>query len=261
MVMATGLALGVDIGGSGIKAALVNTDEGRLVTKRRRVATPSSLAPDDVLSAVVELAAEFSPADAPLGVGFPAVVVKGVPRTGFTAHEVEAWIGFDVAEHLARRSGRRVTLLNDADAAGLAEMRFGQGKGENGVVVILTLGTGIGSALFVEGRLLPNTELGTLYLRKRSRVAEWYAGPDVREREGLGWPEYSARLDDYLSHLERLLSPDLFVLGGGLSKRADRVIPRLSLQTPVVPAGLLNQAGIIGAAVAAAESLDTRPTR
>jgi polyphosphate glucokinase len=246
-----GVALGVDIGGSGIKAGLVDVAAGSLLGERRRVPTPRTLAPKDVLAAVVELARGFEPGDAPMGVGFPAVVVGGTPRSGFTAHHVASWIGYPVEARLSERSGRRVTLINDADAAGIAEMRFGKGLGKQGVVLVLTLGTGIGSALFVDGRLVPNTELGNLYLKGRRRVAERAAAADARERERLSWPAYAARLGEYLQHVERLLSPDLVILGGGISKRAAKFLPLPGVKARVVAAKLRNRAGIIGAALAA----------
>lgn len=246
------LALGVDIGGSGIKAALVDTDKGELATERRRVETPASLEPDDVLDAVVQMVAGFD-GDAPVGVGFPAVVVDGVPRTGFTAHEVQSWIGAPVAQQLSERIGRPVTLINDADAAGIAEVRLGAGRGVRGMVLLLTLGTGIGSALFMNGRLVPNTELGKLRLPGRKGPAEGFAAAGVRDEEGLKWAEYAERLDEYLDHVVLLLRPDLILLGGGISKKADKWLPRISVEVPVKAAELRNAAGIIGAALAAAE--------
>lgn len=247
-------ALGIDIGGSGLKAALVDTTRGRLVSERLRVPTPRSLAPDDVLAAVAGLVERFERTRAPVGIGFPAVVVDGVPLTPFTAAQVEIWVGWPVAARLAGLTGRAVTLLNDADAAGLAEMRFGAGRGEPGVVLVLTLGTGIGSALFVDGRLAPNFELGHLYLPGHERVAEWSVAASARTREGLKWRQYASRLDEYLHHLERLFTPRLFILGGGISRKADRFLPQLTVRARVVAAALGNHAGIIGAAVAAASS-------
>jgi polyphosphate glucokinase len=243
----------MDIGGSGIKAALVDTVRGEFVSERRRVDTPSSLEPEDVLEAVVKLAATFDPPDARLGIGFPAVVIDGAPRTGFTAHQVASWIGYPVARRVERRTHRPVTLLNDADAAGIAEMRFGSGRGEKGVVLVLTLGTGIGSALFIDGRLVPNTELGAIYLPRQARRAEWRAAAEARERESLKWPEYAARLDEFLKHVERILSPRLVILGGGVSAKAGKFVPLLTVKARVVAAGLQNRAGIVGAALAAAE--------
>jgi len=244
--------LGIDIGGSGIKGALVDLGGGTLLTERRRVPTPDSLQPEDVLEAVVGLVEGFGSDDGAVGVGFPAVVVDGVPRTGFTAHHVESWVGFPVAERLAERLGRPVTLVNDADAAGIAEMRYGCGRGEPGVVLLLTLGTGIGSALFVDGRLVPNTELGNLYLRSQPKVAEYYAASAARKRDDLKWKERAARLDAFLDHVERLFTPQLIIVGGGVSKRSEKFLPELSVKARIIPAKLRNEAGIIGAAVAAA---------
>jgi len=251
-------AIGVDIGGSGIKAALVDTRSGEFVSERRRVRTPASLKPAAVLEAVVELVRGFEARALPVGVGFPAVVVDGRPRTGFTAHQVRSWIGFPVAGTLARRLRRPVTLLNDADAAGIAEMRFGRGRGRQGTVLVLTLGTGIGSALFVDGRLVPNTELGNLYLRGQAQVAERHTAAEVRAREGLGWAAWARRLDAYLKHVERLFSPDLVLIGGGVSKKAESFLPRLTLTMRIEPARLQNRAGIVGAAVAALEAQAAR---
>jgi polyphosphate glucokinase len=253
----THLAIGVDIGGSGIKAALVDTRLGEFVSERRRVKTPASLKPEPVLDAVVELLRGFGPRDVPVGVGFPAVVVRGRPLTGFTARQVRSWIGFPVAGTLARRLRRPVTLLNDADAAGIAEMRFGRGRGRRGTVLVLTLGTGIGSALFVDGRLVPNTELGNLYLRGQTQVAERHAAAEVRTREGLGWAAYARRLDAYLKHVEQLFCPQLILVGGGVSRKAGSFLPRLTLTTRIEPARLQNRAGIVGAAVAAVEAQAT----
>lgn len=245
--------LGVDIGGSGIKGALVDTAKGKLIGERHRLPTPESLLPDDVLATVGELVGSFDGFDGPIGIGFPAVVVEGTPRTAFTAHHIREWIGFPVAARLRERLGRPVTMLNDADAAGIAEMRFGNGRGKRGVVIILTLGTGIGSAVFSDGYLVPNTEFGRIYLPGHEERAELYAAADVRKREGLQWSRYTERLDTYLHHLDILFSPRLMIIGGGISKQHKRIIPRLTVDTQVVPAALRNRAGIIGAAVAAAE--------
>jgi polyphosphate glucokinase len=163
---------------------------------------------------------------------------------------VEGWIDVPVAERIAELTGRSTTVINDADAAGIAEMRFGNGRGEGGVVVVLTLGTGIGSGLFVDGKLVPNTEFGHLYLKDRPRVAEWYAASRARKRDKLKWEQYAARVDEYLRHLERLFTPRLFILGGGISRKADKFLSLLSVRARVVPAALRNQAGIIGAALA-----------
>lgn len=246
------ICLGVDVGGSGIKAAFVDTERGVFVGERNRVPTPSSLLPDDVLQAIGECVRPFiDDYSGPMGIGFPAVVVDGAPRTPFTAHHVPGWIDFPVAQLLSERLKRPVIMLNDADAAGIAEMQFGNGRQEKGVVLILTLGTGIGSALFSDGRLVPNTELGVLYLRKHKKVAEKYASSLAKEEAELNWRAYARRLDEYLQHVNRLFSPRLIILGGGISKRYEKFVPRLAVKARVIPAALRNRAGIIGAAYAA----------
>jgi polyphosphate glucokinase len=248
--------LGIDIGGSGIKGALVDPQGGTLVSDRHRIPTPASLMPEEVLAAVQELVAEFDGFDGPLSIGFPAVVIDGTPRTPFTAHHVQEWVGFPVAAYLQERLGRPVTMLNDADAAGIAEMRFGHGQGERGVVIILTLGTGIGSAVFTNGHLVPNTEFGKLRLPGQKKRGELYAAGDVRKRKNLDWETYTARLDKYLHYLDMLFSPRLFIIGGGISKEHEQFLPLLTVATRVLPAQLRNQAGIVGAAIAAAEGWD-----
>jgi polyphosphate glucokinase len=246
-------ALGVDIGGSGIKAAVVDTARAELTSERLREPTPPSLEPEDVLPAVESMIERFSGVES-VGVGFPAVVEGGVPQTPFTAVQVASWVGLPVAKRLGESTGRRVVLLNDADAAGLAEMAFGRGSGQRGTALVLTLGTGIGSALFVDGQLVPNVELGHLYLQGHTEVAEQYASDAARKRDDLRWKEYAGRLDEYLARIERLFSPRLIILGGGISKRAHKLIPKLTVRAEVVPALLRNEAGIIGAAVAAARA-------
>ena len=245
--------LGIDIGGSGIKGAIVDTAEGKFVTERKRIPTPESGQPEDVLDTVGEIVAHFDNFEGPLGIGFPAVVVDGAPRTRFTARHIEGWIGFPVAARLQERLGRPVTMLNDADAAGLAEMRFGAGRDQKGVVVLLTLGTGIGGALFTNGHLLPNFEAGRLYLPGQTEVAEQYAAGDKRKEEDLSWEIYTARLDEYLHLIDSLFSPRLIIIGGGVSKKHEKFIPLLTVGARVAPAALRNRAGIIGAATAAAE--------
>lgn len=243
--------LGVDVGGSGIKAALVDTERGVFASERHRIPTPTSLLPEDVLRTVAQCVNTFDDYAGPVGIGFPAVVVDGAPKTPFTAHHVPGWIDYPVARILGERLQRPVTMLNDADAAGIAEMRYGNGRGEKGLVLILTLGTGIGSALFMDGQLVPNTELGNLYLRKHKEVAEQYASALAREETDLTWRDYAARLDEFLRHVNRLFSPRLIIIGGGISKKHDKFIPRLTVKARVIPAALRNRAGIIGAAVAA----------
>lgn len=245
--------LGIDVGGTGIKGAMVDTKRGVFTSKRKRIPTPESLLPEDVLETIAAVVRSFEGYEGPVGIGFPAIVVDGAPGSAFTAHHVPGWIGYPVTRLLEERLGQAVTMLNDADAAGIAEMRFGNGRGEKGLVMILTLGTGIGSALFMDGRLVPNTELGNLYLRNHEEVAERYASSLVRGEEDLKWKEYALRLDEYLRHVERLFSPRLFIIGGGISKKHEKFLPRLTVTTRTIPAALRNRAGIIGAATAVAE--------
>ena len=247
--------LGIDIGGTGMKAAPVDTSTGELVAPRHRILTPRPAVPDSMARVVAELTAHFD-WTGPVGATFPAVVKAGVARSA--ANIDRSWIGTDVAATFARTSHCDVTVVNDADAAGVAEMEFGAGKGQTGVVMMITLGTGIGTALFFDGVLVPNTELGHLKLGKQE--AEARAADSVRQRLGLSWGKWARRLDAYLLELERLLSPDLFILGGGVSKRHDRFIPRLTTHAPVLAAGLLNEAGIVGAAVASQQAAGTGTT-
>jgi polyphosphate glucokinase len=247
--------LGVDIGGTGMKAAPVDTATGELIAARHRILTPHPAVPDSMGAVFQELTEHFDWTGA-VGATFPAVVKAGVAQTA--ANIDRSWIGTDVATTFARASGCDVTVVNDADAAGVAEMEFGAGRGRDGVVMMVTLGTGIGTALFVDGVLVPNTELGHLMLGKRE--AEAFAADSVRQQLGLSWGKWAGRLDRYLLELERLLRPDLFILGGGVSKRHDRFIPRLTTHAEVVPAGLLNEAGIVGAAIVASKAAGTGAT-
>lgn len=242
--------LGVDIGGTGIKAGLVDLETGTVLGERDRIDTPGSYEPEEVLGAAAALIGRFESTGA-VGVGFPAVVINGVPRTGFAAYEVQAWIGYPVAQRLSALIGREVNLINDADAAGLAEMRYGAGRGRLDTVLVLTLGTGIGSALFSYGHLVRNTELGKLYLKGRSKVAEYYAAESARERAKLSWEQWGQRLDAYLNYVNWLFSPNLIILGGGASKKFEKFAHTLTVPTEVTPALLRNNAGIVGAALAA----------
>jgi polyphosphate glucokinase len=245
------MILGIDVGGSGIKGALVDIKKGKMVTERHRIETPQPATPKAMIEVMGQIAEHFNYKKGPIGVGFPAIVQDGIVRSA--ANIDNKWIGYSGQKRIAKRTGCPVVLLNDADAAGTAEMRFGIGKKRQGVLMLLTLGTGIGSALFVNGRLVPNTELGHLYLRDSPIDAEDYASSRVREDEGLDWKEWAARLDKYLRHLEFLFSPNMFVLGGGVSKYHADFIPFLTVRAKVVPAKLRNEAGIIGAAIAAHE--------
>jgi polyphosphate glucokinase len=237
--------LGIDIGGTGIKGAPVDTRSGQLLADRHRILTPHPATPDAVTEVVAELA-RFFDWSGPAGAAFPAVVRQGVAETA--ANVDQEWIGADAGKLFTEAIGSAVTVVNDADAAGIAEITFGAGKNRAGVVIMVTLGTGIGSAVFVDGRLVPNTELGHLKMGKKD--AEKRAAESVREAEGLSWKEWAERLDAYLLMLEALFSPDLFIVGGGISKKSDKFLPRLSIGSEIVPAQLLNEAGIVGAALA-----------
>jgi polyphosphate glucokinase len=240
--------LGIDIGGSGIKAAPVDITSGTLTAPRVKVATPRPALPRAVADAVKGLVADFG-WSGPAGVTFPGVVTGGVTWTA--ANLDPAWIGLDATALFGKATGLTVSMLNDADAAGLAEMRFGVGAGERGTVLMVTFGTGIGSALFSDGRLVPNTELG--HIEIHGKDAEERASERAREQHDLSWEKWASRVDDYLKHVEALLWPSLFIIGGGISRKADKFIPLLtSVRTRIVPAALHNDAGIVGAAMAAA---------
>ncbi|MFC5718887.1 polyphosphate--glucose phosphotransferase [Streptomyces gamaensis] len=240
---------GVDIGGSGIKGAPVDVGRGELAEDRFKVLTPQPATPHAVADSVAEVVAHFGRPAGPVGVTFPGVVVGGTTRTA--ANVDGSWVGQDAAGLIGERLGAPVTVLNDADAAGLAEMRFGAGAGRRGTVLVLTFGTGIGSALFVDGTLVPNTELGHLELEGHD--AETRASSRAREEEGLNWRHWARRVQRYLAHVERLFSPDLFVIGGGVSRKADKFLPLIEgVSAEIVPARLENNAGIVGAAMAAA---------
>jgi len=227
-------ALGVDIGGTGIKAAPVDVATGKLLAERTKVDTPRPATPKAVAAVVTELAKSFS-WSGPVGITFPGVVTDGTTRTA--ANVDPTWIGLDAR-----------TLLAEADAAGMAEMAFGAGKGEAGTVVLLTFGTGIGSALFIDGVLVPNTEFG--HIEIRGKDAEKRASGLARELHDLSWGKWAGHVDEYLKHMEALLSPALFIIGGGISKKSDKFVPLLTdIRARIVPAAMLNDAGIVGAAM------------
>ena len=251
-------AIGVDIGGSGIKGAAVDLDAGDFAGDRVRIPTPKPSTPDAVARVVADvvdkISAESEGGGLSVGVTFPAVVQHGVARTA--ANVDRSWIGTDVAAVLGRATDHPVHVVNDADAAGVAEARFGAARDVRGVVLVTTLGTGIGSALIVDGVLVPNTELG--HLEIDGHDAETRAADSARERENLDWKEWARRLERYYGALEDLFWPDLFVVGGGVSKKHENFLPLLRLRTPIVAAVLRNRAGIIGAAVLAAERQNSR---
>lgn len=238
--------LGIDVGGSGIKGAPVDTRTGRLLAARRRVATPQPATPRAVARAVARIVERFK-WKGPVGCALPAVVKHGRVRTA--ANISRRWLGVDARALLRSALGRAVTVINDADAAGCAEMAFGAGRKRGGVVIVVTLGTGIGSALFIDGRLVPNTELGHLVIH--GKAAETRASANARKKQALSWKAWARRLDEYLRYVEDLLSPELFILGGGVSKKHEKFFHHFTADTPVVPAEMRNDAGIVGAALAA----------
>lgn len=242
-------AFGVDIGGSGIKGAPVDLSTGQLLTERYRIETPQPATPKAVSNVVAEVVAA-NDWTGPVGCAFPAVVQQGVIRTA--ANVDDSWIGVNGEEKLSKKLGVPVQIINDADAAGIAEMHFGAGRDHRnkGVVLMLTFGTGIGSAVFVEGHLLPNCEFG--HLEIKGEIAEKRAAAQLRENKVLSWDKWISRVQRFLTHIESLINPDLIIFGGGISKRSDRFLDELKTECPMVPAELLNNAGIVGAAYAAA---------
>ncbi len=238
--------LGIDIGGSGIKAAPVNLETGEFAADRKRIKTPQPSKPQAVAEVVGELVKHFD-YSGPIGCTFPAIVHHGIIKTA--ANVDDDWIGTDAHALFHEVTGSPIRVLNDADAAGVAEMEIGAGKGQNGVVILLTLGTGIGSAIFVDGQLLPNTEFGHLPIRGKD--AEHRASDKIRKDEDLSWKHWAKRLNEFLGQMEFFFSPDLFIIGGGVSKKHKKFFPYLKTNAEVVPAQLRNHAGIIGAAMAA----------
>lgn len=238
--------LGIDVGGSGIKGAPVDTETGQLRAERIRWKTPEGAEPGPVAETVARIVQAFH-WHGPVGVGFPAPIKQGVVK--MAANISSAWVGLNAEELLVSAAGCPVTLINDADAAGLAEITFGAGRGVRGVVIMVTLGTGIGTAIFTDGKLLPNAEFG--HLKIRGKDAETRASDAARQREELSWKKYAKRLNRYFREMERLFWPDLFIVGGGISKHHEKYLPLLEVKTPIVPAQFLNEAGIVGAALAA----------
>jgi polyphosphate glucokinase len=243
--------LGVDIGGSGIKGAPVDLATGNMLASRQRIPTPEPSKPQAVAKVVAEIARGFS-WQGPIGCGFPAPIRGGVALTAANVHK--KWVGTNVATLIAEATGCPVCVINDADAAGLAEMTFGAGRDRNGVVMMVTIGTGLGTALFVDHHLVPNTELG--HVEIEGQDAEWRASDAARKRDNLSWKKWARRFNLYLTRLERLFWPDLFILGGGTSKEYDSFREYLSVSTEILPAELLNEAGIIGAALSARSCVD-----
>jgi len=250
------LAIGIDVGGSGIKAAMVDIDAGTFGSERVRIATPNPATPEAVIASIGRIVRRLAKASAlgpstPVGVGLPGVTLDDTLKS---AANIDAgWIGFPVVERLRKATGRPVRIVNDADAAGIAEMRFGVGRGRPGVVIFLTLGTGVGSGVFVDGILVPNTEFGQMEIR--GRAAERRSAAAARIRRGLSWKAWAQDLDEHLDRIDALMWPNLMILGGGVSKQGEKFIPRLTVRCPVVAAQLRNDAGIIGAAIVAVEGI------
>ena len=244
--------LGIDIGGSGIKGAPVNTADGTLAAERQRIATPNPSTPDAVAGVIRQIADGFGQTGGPVGITFPGVVKNG--RVLTAANMDPAWSDFDAATFFSAKLGRPAVVVNDADAAGIAEMQFGAGRGISGTVVLLTLGTGIGSAVFLDGQLVPNTEFG--HMEVRGKDAEARASERVRVEKDLGWQEWGERVGEVIARLAFLLNPDLVIIGGGVSRKAEKFLPVVQgmVKIPVVPAQLQNQAGLVGAALVASES-------
>jgi polyphosphate glucokinase len=242
-------ALGIDIGGSGVKGAPVDVMTGELLGERYRLPTPVPATPNAVIGAIVEIVQHFD-WSGPIGCGYPGIVKHGVT---YTAANVDAtWVGYDLQQGLERITQGSAQVINDADAAGIAEMEFGAGRGRRGMVMIITLGTGIGVSAFIDGRLIPNLELG--HIEIEGRDAESRASVAARDREELSWKKWAKRLDRYFATLESLMSPDLFIIGGGVSKDWEKFVPLFDMVTvEIVPATLRNNAGIVGAAMAAYE--------
>ncbi len=249
--------LGVDIGGTGIKGAVVDTETGELITERKRIETPRPATPEAVAATLKQLVDAFE-WKGPIGCGFPATIHHGV---AFTAANIDAtWVDTAVDSLFSETTGCECYVINDADAAGICEMKFGAGKGRKGVVMLLTIGTGIGSAVFIDGRLHPNTELGHLILETKhgAQQAEHYCSERVRVQKDLSWKKFGRRFGRLLNRLEFLFNPDLFIIGGGVSKKFEKFGEQISLRTEIVPATTLNQAGIIGAAINAADRISEK---
>ena len=237
--------MGIDIGGSGIKGAPVDVNTGELIAERFRIATPQPASPEAVAETVAEIVRHFD-WKGPIGCGFPAAVQQGITRTA--ANVDKAWIDTDAARLFGKATGCQVKVMNDADVAGLAEMAFGAGQGRKGVVLVVTIGTGLGTALFTDGVLLPNAELG--HIEINGKDAELLASDTARKREDMSWKKWAENFDTYLKHLNALIWPDLIILGGGASKKHEKFMSYLTVKTELVIAKTLNEAGIIGAALA-----------
>lgn len=240
------IVLGIDIGGSGIKGAPVNIKTGELLSERYRIATPAKAKPNDVAPIINQIASYFN-WDGPIGVGFPAVVKDGIAYTHGNLHK--SWLGINIEALLVDELNTNITIINDADAAALAELKFGAAKNVDGTVVILTIGTGIGSGVLIDGKLVPNMELGRV-LYSDGNYVEKYAADSIRKLESLSYSEWGSRFNEVLHYFKTIILPDLYIIGGGISKKMHRFEDELNIDIPVIPASSLNRAGIIGAALA-----------
>lgn len=253
--MSKGKMLGVDIGGSGIKGAIVDMATGQMLSERFRVETPSPSKPKNVAKAFAKVVQHFDWKEE-VGCGFPAIIKNG---HSLSASNVDKeWLNAPVEKLLSKACGQKVYVRNDADLAGLAEVRFGVGKDVGGVIMLITIGTGLGSAIFIDGKLVPNTELGHLYLEGQKKIAERYAADSARKNQNLSWDKWGERFNEYLNHINFLFSPNLIILGGGASKKMAKYEDKIKVKTEVKPASLQNNAGIIGAACLAYEKINAK---
>lgn len=239
--------LGIDVGATGIKAAIVDIDKGELITERHKISTPDGGKPEDIVKVIQEMISHFEFNGKPIGIGFPSVIMGG--KTLTASNVDKSWIGFPVQAYIKEQTGNLVQVINDADAAGLAEITYGKGKGVDGTVILLTLGTGIGSAIFKDGKILHNTELG--HILYEGKIAEKSVSNSARKKLDLNWSDYGTRLGDFLSYINKLFYPDLIILGGGISKKFDNYSSHFPEHINVTPASQFNNAGIIGAALSA----------
>ncbi|MDB4270888.1 ROK family protein [bacterium] len=241
------VVLGIDIGGSGMKGALVNSITGEMLTERFRIPTPESRKPQEMAEVVKEIVQHFNH-KGPVGVGFPTIIRHGICKSKGNLHK--SWVNLNVKELFSKATGLPVTVINDADAAGYATMNYGLGKGKKGLVLMITIGTGLGSGAFFNGELIPNFELGQIPYKKYKKIENW-AAASAKENEGLSFKEWGKRFNVFLKYVDLLISPDFIILGGGTSKQFDEYKDYITIETPVIPAELRNQAGIVGAAAAA----------
>ncbi len=240
------VVLGIDIGGSGMKGALVNSETGEMLTERYRIPTPKSRKPKEMAEVVKKIVEHFNH-KGPVGVGFPTIIRHGVCKSKGNLHK--KWVNVNVRELFSNATGLPVTVINDADAAGYATMNYGIGKGKEGLVVMITIGTGLGSGAFFNGELIPNFELGQIPYKKYDKIENW-AAASAKEKEGLSYKQWGKRFNVFLKYVDLIISPDYIILGGGTSKQFDEYKDYITIETPVVPAELRNQAGIVGAAAA-----------